>query len=435
MITVEEAREKVTKEVQPIGSVSLKLEEASGRILAEDIVASVTLPPFDNSAMDGYAVRAEDILTGDLPAGQAGRTLQVIGEVQAGEITETVVQPGQAIRIMTGAPIPEGADAVVPQEMVESNGNQVKVLKEVQVGDHIRPAGEDVMPGTLLMKKGRKINPADIGVLASLGFENIKVSEKPTVAILATGDELLEIGDPLEPGKIRNSNMYALSSLFRSYGANPLNLGIARDKKEDLEEKLLPITNNQLPVTDILVTIGGVSVGDYDFVQEVLKNLGMEVLFWKVAVKPGKPLLFGKINHRRDAEDAEIDLDKVSKTLVFGLPGNPVSTMVTSELFIKPALLKMMGRKDWKPSFVKSILRGKGLKQKEGREVYVTSITEYQDGRFVSTPTSAQGSGLLTSISNANSLIKMGMDVKGFEVGDEVEVLLLNREWRKENRE
>jgi molybdopterin molybdotransferase len=423
MITVEEAREKIIKEVQPIGTVSAKLEEASGRILADDIVASEILPPFDNTAMDGYALRAEDV-RGASPDNPVA--LEVVGEVQAGGTTETNVQLGQAIRIMTGAPIPEGADSVIPQEMVETNGNQVKVLKEVKVGEHIRPAGEDVQPGTLLMKKGRKINPADIGVLASLGFENIKVSEQPKVAILATGDELLEIGDPLEPGKIRNSNMYALSSLFRSYGAHPINFGIAGDTKEDLEEKILPIINNQLPVTDILVTIGGVSVGDFDFVQEVLKNLGMEVLFWKVAVKPGKPILFGKINrpHR-----SEVATEKIKKTLVFGLPGNPVSTMVTSELFIKPALLKMMGREDWKPAFVKSILKGKGLKQKEGREVYVTAITEYQDGRFVSTPTSAQGSGLLTSISSANSLIKMEMDVKGFEVGDEVEVLLLNSEW------
>lgn len=401
MITVEEARKIILKCVKPLGAVSVDLREASGRVLSEDVVASEAIPPFDNSAMDGYAVRAKDVLTGV-------RTLRVVEEIPAGKVATKTLKTGQAMRIMTGAMIPEGADAVIPLEKVEVNGTQVKVLKEVRVGENIRKAGGDIQPGTVLLKKGRRLLPADIGVLASLGYSKVKVAEQPRVAILSTGDELLEIGKPLEPGKIRNSNSVALSSLLKSFGAVPIDLGIAKDRKGEIEQKIILITSHQLPITNILVTIGGVSVGDYDFVQEVLKEMGMEVLFWKVSVKPGKPLLFGRLQD----------------TLVFGLPGNPVSTMVTSELFIKPALYKMMGR-DWEPNIVRATLRGKPLKRKDEREWYVTAITEYQDGRFVTTPTSGQGSSLLTSFSSANSLIIMKMDAEEYKEGDEVPAMFL----------
>lgn len=476
MVTVEKAREIIMKQVKPLGEVSVDLREASGRVLAEDIIAREAIPPFDNSAMDGYAIRAEDDLTGVLPNGQAGRTLQVVGEVPAGGTTGTVVLPGQAIRIMTGAPIPEGADAVVPLESVESivgsrrlqpalskvkshkqnakiaisneKCEEIKVQKEVKRGENIRRKGEEIQPGMLLLKKGKRLKPADVGVLASLGFSKVKVMEQPKVAILATGDELLEVAEPLEPGKIRNSNSYALSSLFKSYGALTMDLGIVNDEREKIRKKVGMALREDVCGTEIhvFVTVGGVSVGDYDLVQEVLKDLGMEVLFWKVAVKPGKPMLFGKIIHRRDTllcrkgyggfatEDAEKDLNEKRKILVFGLPGNPVSAMVTSELFIKPALYKMMGS-DWKPMVVRATFKGRGgvtppLQRKDEREWYVTAVTEYQNGGFITTLTSSQGSSLLTSFSEANSLIRIGMDTDGVQEGDEVEVILMeNTEW------
>ncbi|MCH7760732.1 molybdopterin molybdotransferase MoeA [candidate division TA06 bacterium] len=415
MITVVEAREIILKEVTTIGTVSVDLRESSGRVLAEDVVASEEIPPFDNTAMDGYALRA-----GDVRGASSERPvmLNVVGEVAAGKTSERHVLQGQAMRIMTGAPIPEGADAVVPLERVESNGNEVTVLKEVKIGENVRSAGGDVRPGTLLLKKGRRLKPADLGVLASLGFQRVKVSKQPKVSLLATGDELLDVGELLEPGKIRNSSSYALSSLLSGYGAIPVDLGIAKDRRDEIEEKM-----REGLKADVLVTIGGVSVGDYDLVQEVLKKMGMEVLFWKVAVKPGKPLLFGRLQD----------------TLVFGLPGNPVSAIVTNELFIKPALFKMMDRKDWSPTIVRATLQGKGLLRKEEREVYVTAVTRYVENRdtgnppeadgapgFVTTPTSAQGSSLLTSFSSANSLIILGLDVKGFDKSDKVPVLLLD---------
>ena len=320
MVQVDEARELILSKIQFKGVEKISINECLGRILVEDIVAKRNNPPLDNSAMDGYALIAEDIQSAS-PENPV--KLQVADEVAAGYTSEKVLQAGEAFRIMTGAPIPKGANAVIMQEDTEKSGNCDLLVKDkAEVGENIRLAGEDVREGEVVIQKGAPINPAHIGMMAVVGRSQVFVSQRPKVAILSTGDEILDLDERADGPCIYNSNGYMLSAQIRSAGGIPCYLGIAKDTEEDLMEKFRWALE-----CDLVVSSGGVSVGDYDLVKASLKKLGQDMLFWKVAMKPGKPLAFGRIG----------------ETPIFGLPGNPVSSFVSFEQFVRPSIRKVLG--------------------------------------------------------------------------------------------
>jgi len=402
MISVEAALEIILSEIKPLGMERVNILSAMGRVLGEDIVADTNNPPWDNSAMDGYAVRAADTkeASKDQPV-----TLQIIEDLPAGYVAKKSVKRGQTIRIMTGAPMPNGADAVIMVEETarpEARGKrqEVKVFKEAKVGDNVRKAGEDFKKGDIVLRKGMTIRPPEIGMLAAVGKPNVYVYQQPNVAVLSTGDELIEIEEAPMNGKIRNSNSYAIAAQIKACGATPIQLGIARDTKKDLKEKL------EFGLTaDCIVSSGGVSVGDFDFVKDVLKQMGSEMRFWKVAMKPGKPLAFGVIANKP----------------AFGLPGNPISSMVAFEQFARPAILKMMGKKDiFKRAF--DALLTKPVKKKAGRMHFVRAALEQKHGQFYVTPLEGQGSGILSSMVKANCLIILSEDAKDVEKDSKVKV-------------
>src|SRR3972149_1735927 len=402
MISVEAALEIILSEIKPLGMERVNILSAMGRVLGENIVADTNNPPWDNSAMDGYAVRAVDTkeASKDQPV-----TLQIIEDLPAGYVAKKSVKRGQTIRIMTGAPMPNGADAVIMVEETErpearGKRQEVKVFKEAKVGDNVRKAGEDFKKGDIVLRKRMTIRPAEIGMLAAVGKPNVYVYQQPNVAVLSTGDELIEIEEAPMNGKIRNSNSYAIAAQIKACGATPIQLGIARDTKKDLKEKL------EFGLTaDCIVSSGGVSVGDFDFVKDVLKQMGSEMRFWKVAMKPGKPLAFGVIANKP----------------AFGLPGNPISSMVAFEQFARPAILKMMGKKDiFKRAF--DALLTKPIKKKAGRMNFERAALEQKDGQFYVTPLEGQGSGILSSMVKANCLIILSEDAKDVEKDSKVKV-------------
>lgn len=405
MIPFEEAKRIVLDTVHVLDSGEKDILEAEGMILAEDIRAGEPIPPFDNSAMDGYAILSEDVQEA---SEENPVSLKIIEDLPAGNVSDQKIERGKAARIMTGAPVPQGADAVVmqeyTQESAEEDGPHVKVLKRVRTRENIRPKGEDIEKDEIILKRGKLLKPADIGVLASLGMTKVRVIRRPSIGILTTGNEVVEITEPLKGGKIRNSNMYSLLSLMHSYQTHTVDLGIARDDAKEIEEKIKEGLNN-----DILLTVGGVSVGKYDLVHKVLEKLGMEKKFWKVAIKPGKPLLFGKLG----------------KTIIFGLPGNTVSCVVGSELFVRPAIQQMSGRKPSDVQWVEAALTQK-TKIKGERAVFFTAQTELHRGKYRTTPTPKQGSGKLSSLSSANSLIFIPKNQRETLEKEIVKVLLLD---------
>ena len=401
MIPFEEAKKIVLDTVHVLDPEEKDILEAQGMVLSENIMADEDIPPFDNSAMDGYAVRSEDVRS---TSQNNPVSLKIVGDLPAGNVSDRIIEEGTAARIMTGAPVPAGADAVIMQEDTEEGGDCVKPRRAVRKGENIRPRGEDIEKDEIVLKAGKLLKPADIGVLASLGIRKAKVIKRPRIGILTTGNEVVEIEEPLIGGKIRNSNKYSLLSLMRSYHIDAVDLGIAQDDAGEIEEKIRKGLNN-----DILVTVGGVSVGKYDLVRTVLEKLGMETKFWKVAIKPGKPLLFGKLE----------------KTIVFGLPGNTVSCVVSSELFIRPAIQKMSGRK---PSDIQWVEAGltRDVKVKGDRAVFLTANTELHQGRYEATPTAKQGSGKLSTLSAANSLILIPRGKREMAEKEVVGVLLFD---------
>lgn len=412
MISVEEALERILGHMNILELETRPLLDALGQVLAEDVRAPFDVPPADNSAMDGYAVRAEDT---NGASEQSPRILKVIGEVACGYTTETEVTPGTAIRIMTGAPIPKGADTVVQFEHTDEAGRgksrqrmaDIAVLRQTDPGLNIRLAGEDIRQGSLALKKGATLQPAHIGVLASLGKGSVSVVRRPKVAVLATGDELVEVGDPLPPGKIYNSNTYSLAAQVRQSGGIPLVLGIARDNLASMQEKVM-----QGLSSDLLLTSAGVSTGDYDVVKDVLARMG-EIGFHTVRMKPGKPLAFGVL---RQAGRAVPHL---------GLPGNPVSSMITFEQFARPAILKMMGKTDLSRPTVWATSLSE-IANRDGRRVYARAIVTRKDGRYLASTTGPQGSGILTSMAVANGLMIVPEDTEVLRKGDTVEVKLLD---------
>ena len=404
MISVEQALEKILDYVGVLGAEEIPILDTPGQVLAEDVVSDINVPPLDNSAMDGYAVIAEDTRGAQQ---QSPKGLEVIGTIPAGSISEKKVTPGTSMRIMTGAPVPNGADAVVQFENTdetqrEPNSSDIGILAEASPGLNIRRAGEDITRGALTLRQGTVLQSAEIGVLASLGRTSIGVIRRPVVAILSTGDEVVDISQPLPPGKIYNSNTYSLAALVKRYGGIPRLLGIAQDNEDSLTTKL-----NQGLDSDMLITTGGVSMGDYDVVKDILAKEG-EIGFWRVRMKPGKPLAFGLIKGIPH----------------LGLPGNPVSTMVTFELFARPAMLKMMGKQNWTKPIIQATVEG-SVKNTDGRRVFARAIVEKRDGQYFARLTGPQGSGILTSMTSANGLVIVPEDRAGVKAGETVQVMML----------
>ena len=411
MISVEEALERILAHVQVLPAVETPLLESLGQVLAAPVRADFDVPPLDNAAMDGYAVRAADTQGASR---ERPLVLRVIGDLAAGYTTTKTVEPGTAIRIMTGAPLPAGADAVVQFEDTDEGAQgkseiagkhrvQVEVYKEAKPRLNVRDAGEDIKAGEVVMAAGTTLRPAEIGVLASLGRATVSVHRRPRVAILSTGDELVAVGEPLAPGKIYNSNSYSMAAQVIKYGGVPVLLGIARDRKDDLVDKV-----RQAMEADLLLTSGGVSMGDFDVVKDVLAAEG-EVTFWRVRMKPGKPLAFGHIGGVPH----------------LGLPGNPVSSMVTFEMFARPAILKMLGKTNWrKPTLEATLLDG--ARNSDLRRVFLRARVEKRDGTYVASLTGPQGSGILTSMAFANALAIIPEDVPAVRPGDRVQVLMLD---------
>ncbi len=416
MISVEEARDRILaffSRLQPERKPAL---DALGQVLCEDVVAPFDIPPLDNTAMDGYAVRAKDT------AGTSEsnpRELRVVADLAAGYILETAVGPGEAVRIMTGAPMPPGADAVVPFEETDepmravgeapTKGASVRVFKAANTGANIRFRAEDVQQGSVVIPAGRMVRASEVGVLASLGLESVRVYRRPVVAILSTGDEITEPGQPLLPGRIYDANAHSVAGLVRTYGGIPKLLGIAKDTVEDLTAKIRAGLD-----ADMLVTSAGVSRGDFDVVKDVLAREGA-IDFWTVRMRPGKPLAFGAFN----APDRR-------KVPHLGLPGNPVSSMVSFELFGRPAIFTMLGRSDWERPILRAITRDRVINP-DGRRFYARCIvSKGDDGRLYADLTGPQGSGILTSMSAANALTVIPENQAAAEPGDEIDVMLLD---------
>jgi molybdopterin molybdotransferase len=417
MLSVEEALEKVLQEIDIIETETVPILESTGQVLAADVRSNINVPPLDNSAMDGYAVLAADTRGASQ---EVPRSLRVIDTVMAGAISYREITTGTAIRIMTGAPVPAGADAVIQFENTDeeqrkaANPNRppetVGIMCEARPGQNIRRAGESIAAGSTILKKGAVIRPAEIGVLASVGLSRVQVIRRPVVAVLSTGDELTEVGSPLPEGKIYDSNLYSIAALVKRYGGVPLVLGIARDNEAELVARL-----KEAQDADMLLTTGGVSMGDYDMVKEILARDG-RMVFWKVRVKPGKPLAFGKIKGRHK------DIPHL------GLPGNAVSCMVSFELFVRPAILKMMGKQNLNKPTVEAILED-SLSNKEDRRLYDRAVVARRNGHYYARLTGPQGSGILTSMSQANSLVLIP-EGETFRKGETVQALMLD--WNEE---
>ncbi len=398
---LETALKTVLDTVPVLGMEKVGLLDALGRVLAEDIVAERDNPPWDNSAMDGFAVRHEDIKQAH--AVTTPTTLTVIEDVPAGKFPAKSIGKGEAIRIMTGAPIPKGADTVLKVEDTENTTTSVKVFKEEQKGANIRLQGEDVRKGDCIIPKGKAIRPAEAGMLAILAKSFIFVYQRPRVAILSTGDELADLDERFSEEKIVNSNSYGIAAAVREAGGLPILLGIAKDKPDDLKAKIRQGLN-----ADFLVLSGGVSMGDYDFTKPVFQELGGEMNFWKLAIRPGQPVAFGKIG----------------KTLAFGLPGNPVSSMITFEQLVRPAMLKMCGSTVLARPVVQAILQEKFSKRPDRRH-FLRGILWMEKGMLMVRTTGNQGSGILTSMVKANGLIDIPVEVEKLKPGDVVNVQVL----------
>lgn len=423
MITVEEALAYILKHFKPLEPERVPLIESLDRVLTDDIVADMNVPPFNNSAMDGYAVRAEDIATAlrERPV-----ALRVIGDVAAGYVAQRSVEPGTAMRIMTGAPLPQGADTVVRFEETSEGVNLAKgskpsqglveILKSMKRGDNVRNAGEDIHAGEVVLPKGTIVRAAEIGVMASLGKEFVSVHRRPRVAILATGDELVAIDEPITPGKIRNSNEYSNAAAVLKAGGIPIQLGIARDNIDDLTSKIRAGLDANV---DLFLPSAGVSVGDYDMVKDVLNAEG-EMHFWQVKMKPGKPLAFGVL--RGNAEQRR-------DVPLLGLPGNPVSAMISFEVFARRAILTMLGKTKFDRPTVRAVLQ-EDAKSDAQRRSFIRVVVEKRAGGLIARSTGEQGSGILTSVSRANGLLVVPEDVTYVRAGETVDVQMLDwGEW------
>lgn len=407
MITYAEHLERILQAVGPLQPLELGLLDAHGCVLAEDLVAPADLPGFDNSAMDGYAVRSEDV--GAASEGSPA-VLPVTGDVAAGPASPLRVMPGVCVRIMTGAMMPAGADTVVPVEHTDGGVAQVAIHRPAPVGQHVRRAGEDVRAGETVLPVGTHLGAVQVGLAAAVGRARLIVRPRPRVVVVSTGSELVEPGEPLSPGRIADSNSPALTAAANEAGAIAYRVGIVPDDPR----RLLSTLEDQLVRADVLVTSGGVSVGAYDVVKEVLSRLGT-VRFDEVAMQPGKPQAFGTIG-----PDA---------TPVFGLPGNPVSALVSFEAFVRPAIRRMLGATPTERPRVRAAA-AEALSSPPGRRSFLRVALEVRDGAYVVTPVSGVASHLLAGMARANALAVVPEDVEHVPEGAAVEVLVLERRGR-----
>ena len=417
-IGVDEALDKILSFVDVLEVEERPLLECLGQVLARDIRSGISIPPLDNAAMDGYAVRAGD-LSGASP--ETPRRLQVVEEVPAGSVPQVFIEPGCAARIMTGAPVPPGADTVVQFELTDELARrrtdaeplrEVGVQAAVPAGLNIRRAGEDVAHGELILRRGTVIRPAEAGVLASLGLALAPVIRRPVIALLATGDELIEPGEPPQPGKIYNSNTTSLAAQILRYGGIPKILGIARDQADHLAAMIRAGLS-----ADLLITSAGVSLGDYDIVKDVLAQEG-QISFWTVRIKPGKPLAFGVLTERRpDGSTRRIPH--------LGLPGNPVASMVAFEQFGRPAILRMLGKTKLAKPVLTAILEDT-IQNRDGRRYFVRGRVRRDGGASYVRTTGPQGSGILTSMAQANCLIVVPDGVTEVVSGTPIRVQMLD---------
>ncbi|TSK09008.1 MAG: molybdopterin molybdotransferase MoeA [Geobacter sp.] len=395
MVSIEEAQRIILEQIVPLEIEKVTVFHGLNRITPEDHVAPWDIPAADNSAMDGFAF---------LHSSVQDNRLSVCGFLPAGEVRSEAVPPGSAVRIMTGAPIPPGCDTVVPIEDVETDGDAIVIRGKVKAGDHVRRRGEDISRGDVVIPAGSLLRPQEIGMLSAMGNTSLAVYRRTRVAILATGDELLEPGATPEPGKLINSNSYSLAAQVLDAGGDPVLLGIATDDLEATCEKIRAGLN-----ADFLVITGGVSVGDRDFVKAAIEELGGSVNFWKVNMKPGKPLAYATLRGKP----------------VFALPGNPVAAMVSFELFVRPSLLKAMGhRRVFRPT-VRAELQEPAV-NKGNRPHLVRGIVSQCDGGYLVSTTGNQSSGRLSSLTLGNGLMKLAPESR-IEPGNEVEVMLLDR--------
>ena len=414
MLSVEEARQRVLGAFHPLEPERVPIIDTTGRILAEDVHADTDIPPHANSSMDGFAVQAADTIGAD-PASPA--SLLLIGDLPAGHVPDQEVRSGTAVRIMTGAPLPPGADAVVKVEDTDTQSDHVNIFTAVETGNYVRPAGEDVRKGALVLRRGTRLRPQETGMLAALGRQTASVARKPRVAVLATGDELVAIDQPLAPGKIRNANSYSNAAQVAQHGGIPVLLGIARDRVEELTAKIEEGLRQEV---DLFLTSGGVSVGDFDLVKDVLAAEG-EMDFLRVRMKPGKPLAFGHL-HLPPSEDQR----GVGRTVpILGLPGNPVSVMVSFEMFVRPALLKMQGARHWSRPIVEATLMD-DIPYKDERRHFVRVRLLWEEGEYHAYLTGDQGSGILSSMVKANALAVIPEDWNSAQAGVVVSVMILD---------
>jgi molybdopterin molybdotransferase len=413
MISVEDALERILNTVHVLEPETRPILSALGQVLAEDVVAGFDIPPHDNSAMDGFAVLA----SGTYGASQQSPIyLNVIGEVAAGYTCSTKVTVGTAVRIMTGAPLPEGADAVVQFEKTDETVRKkegqplgtIGILEPATPGLNIRPKGEDIRAGQVVLKKGMLLSPAGIGVIASLGNASAAVIRRPAVSVLSTGDELCPAGKPLQPGQIYDSNTYTIAASIARCGGTAKIIGIGRDSIGSLKKKIAGGLGG-----DMLITSGGVSMGDYDVVKDVLAQMGT-VSFWTVRMKPGKPIAFGTLKASDGREVPHL-----------GLPGNPVSSMITFEQFARPAILKMRGiGNHTRPAISAAI--DQDIVNDDGRRIFVRVYVSKTGDGWTASVTGPQGSGILTSMSAANGLAIVPEDCPLARAGDKLKVQLLN---------
>ncbi|MGI9616247.1 MAG: molybdopterin molybdotransferase MoeA [Acidimicrobiales bacterium] len=399
MISLEEARIRVNRDMSVLPAIEVPIAKARDMVLAETVSATEAIPPFANTAMDGFALRAADTkgASKDGPI-----TLPVAATIPAGGVAPRALEAGEAMRIMTGAPMPEGADAVIMVELTRPAGFDVLVLDEVPAGNHVRAAGDDIRAGTEVFHPGTVLTPGHLGVLASIGREVVQVYRRPRVGVMSTGDELVEGPEPLQPGQIRDSNRLTLLSLVAEAGFHPVDLGLVRDNEKAIRAAL----KEGVEQSDAVITSGGVSMGDYDLVKEILTELG-DFNWMQVAIKPAKPLAFGVM----------------SNTPVFGLPGNPVSSMVSFELFARPALRRMMGRLDADRPTISAIADEPLKRQPDGKTHFLRVVVNQQgDGAWHARSAGGQGSHQLTAMATANGLAVLP-DGDGVDAGAAVPVL------------
>jgi molybdopterin molybdotransferase len=409
MITYEEARAIVLEHANPLGVELFPLKEITGMVLAEPVLAPHDLPLFDNSAVDGFGIRLTDV---ESASNEKPVRLKLLGTIQAGDSSTLSVQQGTVIKILTGAPIPSNVEAVIMQEFSESENGSVSLIRGAEAGENIRYRGEEYRSGDIVLEAHTVITPPVVGLLASLGYDSIHVYRKPRISILVTGNELIHPGQQLSPGQIYESNSYSLISALGEMGLATVTVKIIKDNENDLQVAM----SLALTESDIVISTGGVSVGEFDLVKDIAESLGVETLFWKVAIKPGKPVLFGKkdINGRQK--------------LIFGLPGNPVSVLVTFFLFVQPLLLQMTGLKSNSISLQKARLSS-DLKKKPGRLDFVRGKLENAGSSLTVKPCMGQGSHMLGGLAQADCLILFHQESSFITTGTEVDVIPL--QWGK----